>query len=88
MSILGVIAMTILNATSARKNFFKLMEDAVTTHEPIYITGKKGNVVVLSEDDFRSIKETLYLASIPGMREKIMNGLKVPIHELIEDPDE
>jgi antitoxin YefM len=45
-------------------------------------------VVVLSEDDFRSIKETLCLASIPGMREKIMNGLKVPIHELIEDSDE
>ena len=80
--------MTILNATSARKNFFKLMEDAVTTHEPIYITGKKGNVVVLSEDDFHSIQETLYLASIPGMREKIVNGLKVPIHELIEDSDE
>ncbi len=88
MSTLGEIAMTILNATSARKNFFKLMEDAVTTHEPIYITGKKGNVVILSEDDFRSIQETLYLASIPGMREKIMNGLKVPIHELIVDSDE
>lgn len=80
--------MTILNATSARKNFFKLIEDAVTTHEPIYITGKKGNVVVLSEEDFRSIQETLYLSSIPGMREKIMKGLKVPLDELVEDADE
>ncbi len=88
MRTLGEIAMTILNATSARKNFFKLMEDAVTIHEPIYFTGKKGNVVVLSEDDFRSIQETLYLASMPAMREKIMNGLKVLIHELIEDSDE
>jgi len=80
--------MTILNATSARKNFFKLMKDAVVTHEPIYITGKKGNVVVLSEDDFRSMQETLYLSSIPGMRKKIMNGLKVPLDELVEDADE
>jgi len=80
--------MTILNATTARKNFFKLVEDAVTTHEPIYITGKNGNVVVLSEEDFRSIQETLYLSSIPGMREKIINGLKVPPEELVEDADE
>jgi len=80
--------MTILNATSARKNFFKLMKDAVTTHEPIYITGRKGNVVILSEEDFRSIQETLYLSSIPGMREKIMNGLKVPLDELVEDVNE
>jgi len=80
--------MTILNATSARKNFFKLIEDTVTTHEPVYITGKKGNVVVLSEEDFRSIQETLYLSSIPGMREKIMKGLKVPLDELVEDADE
>ncbi len=80
--------MTILNATSARKNFFKLIEDTVTTHEPVYITGKKGNVVVLSEEDFRSIQETLYLSSIPGMREKIMKGLKVPLDELVEDAGE
>ena len=80
--------MTILNATSARKNFFKLIEDTITTHEPVYITGKKGNVVVISEEDFRSIQETLYLSSIPGMREKIMKGLKVPLDELVEDDDE
>jgi len=80
--------MPILNATTARKNFFKLVEDAVTTHEPIYITSKNGNVVVLSEEDFRSIQETLYLSSIPGMREKIINGLKVPPEELVDDADE
>ena len=83
----GVVNMSILNATTARKNFFKLMEDTVTTHEPTYITGKNGNVVVLSEEDFRSMQETLYLLSIPGMREKIINGLKVPPEELIEDSD-
>lgn len=80
--------MTILNATSARKNFFKLLKDAVETHEPIYITGKKGNVVILAEEDFRSMQETLYLSSISGMRKKIMNGLKVPLDELAMDADE
>jgi len=79
--------MNIVNATTARKNFFKLIKDAMTTHEPIYITGKSGNVVVLSEEDFSSIQETLYLSSMPGMREKIINGLKVPLEDLVEDKD-
>jgi len=56
--------MTILNATSARKIFFKLIKDVIKTHEPVYITGKNGNVVVLPEEDFRSIQETLYLSII------------------------
>jgi antitoxin YefM len=79
--------MNIVNATTARKNFFKLIKEVMTIHEPIYITGKSGNVVVLSEEDFRSIQETLYLSSIPGMREKIINGLKVPLEDLLEDKD-
>ena len=80
--------MPILNATSARKNFFKIMKDTVATHEPVYITGSKGNVVIISEEDFRSMQETLYLSSIPGMREKIINGLNVPLDGLVEDTDE
>ena len=64
------------------------MKDAVVTREPIYITGKKDNVVVLSEEDFRSMQKTLYLSSIPGMRKKIMNGLKVPLDELVKNADE
>ncbi len=80
--------MEIFNATTARKNFFKLLESAVTTHEPIVITGKTGNVVVMSEEDYKSIQETLYLTSIPGMREKIIKGLETPIDELVEDNDE
>lgn len=79
--------MAIVNATTARNNFFKLMEEAITTHEPIYITGKSGNVVVLSEEDYRSIQETLYLCSVPTMREKIIEGLNTPLDECIEDTD-
>ena len=77
--------MSILNATNARNNFFKLMDETITTHEPVYVTGKNGNVVMLSEEDYKSIQETLYLCSIPGMREKIMNGIKTPLSECVED---
>ena len=80
--------MPIVNATTARNNFFKLIEEVITTHEPVYITGKTGNVIVLSEEDYRSIQETLYLYSVPTMREKIIQGLNTPLEECVEDTDE
>lgn len=80
--------MSIVNATTARNNFFKLIEEVITTHEPVYITGKTGNVIMLSEEDYRSIQETLYLCSVPGIREKIIEGLNTPLDECVEDTDE
>lgn len=80
--------MSIFNATTARTNFFKLMEEVIETHEPAYVTGKKGNIVILSEEDWRSIQETLYLDSVPGMKEKIIKGLNTPLDECVEDTDE
>ena len=80
--------MPIVNATTARNNFFKIMEDVVITHEPIYVTGKAGNVVVISEEDYRSIQETLYLISILGVREKILRKFNTPLEDLVEDDDE
>lgn len=80
--------MEVFNATNARKNLFKLMDSTVKTHEPIIITGKSGNVVVMSEEDYRSIQETLYLTSIPGMREKIVKGLNTPVEDLVKDDNE
>lgn len=77
--------MSILNATTARKRFFSLLEEAVTTREPIFVTGKTGNVVIVSEKDWKGIQETLYLVSIPGMREKIINGINIPLEECVED---
>jgi len=77
--------MSILNATKARNNFFKIMDEAINTHEPVYVTGKNGNVVILSEEDWRSIQETLYLSGIPDMREKIVKGLNTPLEECVED---
>lgn len=85
---IGGAKMTIINATTARNNFFKLMEEAITTNEPIIVTGKSGNVVLLSEADFRAMKETLYLSSIPTMSEKILEGLNTPLDECVDDEDE
>jgi antitoxin YefM len=79
------MVMSVLNATSARNNFFKIMDEALTTHEPITVTGKNGNVIIISEEDYASIQETMYLSSIPGMKEKIIKGLNTPLDECVED---
>ncbi len=71
--------MTTLTASQARSILYKLLDKAALSHEPIQITGKRHNAVLISEDDWRSIQETLHLLSIPGMRESIQKGLKTPI---------
>ena len=68
--------MTVLNATEARTKLYSLIDEAADTHEPIVITGKRGNAVLMSEEDWNAIQETLYLLSVPGMRESIKEGLK------------
>lgn len=73
--------MPIMNATSARKNFFRVMDEAIDNREPVCVTGKKGNVMIVSEDDWRAIQETLYLVSIPGMKEKLRQGMATPESE-------
>lgn len=64
----------------------KLVDEASLEHEPIYILGKARSGVLLSEDDWRSIQETLYLLSVPGMRESILEGMRTPLEECSEDP--
>lgn len=71
--------MTTLTATEARSNLYKLLDRAAQSHEPIQITGKRNNAVLIAEDDWRAIKETLYLLSIPRMRESIRKGLKTSL---------
>ncbi len=71
--------MTTLTATQARSKLYKLLDFITQSHEPVQITGKRHNAVLVSEEDWRSIKETLYLLSIPGMRKSIQNGLKTPV---------
>lgn len=76
-----VIIMTILTATEARRRLYKLLEEVPSSHEPIQIKGKKNSAVLISEEDWRAIQETLYLLSIPGMREFIREGLDTPVEK-------
>ncbi len=79
--------MTNVTATEARKNLYGLVDQVQESHEPIQITGKRGNAVLVSEDDWRAVQETLHLVSIPGMRESIVKGLATPASELDEELD-
>ena len=79
--------MTTLNATEARSKLYKLIDEATETHQPITITGKRGNAVLLSENDWHAINETLYLLSIPGMRESIRKGMAEKLDESSEALD-
>jgi prevent-host-death family protein len=74
--------MITVTATEARKQLYKLLDDVSDSHEPVQITGKRGNAVLVGEDDWRAVQETLYLVSIPGMRESIIEGMGTPPEEL------
>lgn len=76
-----------ITATEARSNFFRLIDSTAELHEPILITGKRNNAVLISEEDWRSIQETLYLSSIPGMVESIKEGLNAPPSELLTEAE-
>jgi len=74
--------MNTISVTEARKKLFSLVDLATESHEPIHITSKKGGAILISEEDWLSIQETLYLLSIPGMRESIIKGIKTPLKKL------
>ena len=76
--------MSTLTATEARKRLYKLVDDVAESHDPIQIVGKRNSAVLVSEEDWRAIQETLYLSSIPEMRESIRDGLKTPVEECEE----
>ena len=78
--------MTSLPVTQARTRLYQLLDETAHSHEPIQITGKRGNAVLVSEEDWRSIQETLYLVSIPEMRESIRKGMSVPLDKTFTKP--
>ncbi len=67
--------MTIINATEARGRLYSLIDETKDSHQPIVITGKRGNAVLIAEEDWNAVVETLQLLSVPGMRESIRAGL-------------
>jgi len=71
--------MTSLTASEARANLYRLMDEAAASHQPIAITGKRSNAVLVSAEDWAAIQETLFLLSVPGMRESIKGGMAEPV---------
>jgi antitoxin YefM len=79
--------MATITISQARAQLYRLVDEAARSHEPIYITGKRANAVLISEADWRAITETLYLLGIPGMRESIREGLETPVKECVIEID-
>ena len=79
--------MTTFNATEARSRLYALIDETTDTHEPIVITGKRGNAVLLAEDDWKSINETLNLLSVSGMRESIQEGMGTTLDDCDQELD-
>lgn len=77
--------MTSITATEARKRLYRLVDDVAESHEPIQIAGKRNSAVLISEEDWRAIQESIYLSNIPGMRSSIRRGLKTPVDQCAEE---
>ena len=73
--------MITLTVTEARKQLYSLLDDVAVSHKPIQISGKRNTAVLVAEDDWQAVQETLYLVSIQGMRKSIHEGLSIPVNE-------
>ena len=79
--------MQTLSASVARTNLYRLIDEASSSHQPVLITGKRANAVLVSQEDWSAIQETLFLVSIPNMRESIREGMNTPVSELSKQLD-
>lgn len=79
--------MTAISASEARANLYRLIDEATETHKPLLISGKRNKAVLVSEEDWEAIQETMFLLSVQGMRESIRDGMKTPIDECSEELD-
>ena len=79
--------MKTITATAARSDLYKVIDSALSEHEPVQITGKRGNAVLVAEEDWRAIQETLHLVSIPGMRDSIVAGMAEPVEKCSREID-
>ncbi|KFZ30404.1 antitoxin [Pseudidiomarina salinarum] len=79
--------MTGITVTEARSNLYRLIDETAESHQPITITGKRNKAVLISEEDWSAIQETLFLLSVPGMRESIREGMDAGVDECDEELD-
>ena len=78
--------MTTLTASEARAGLYRLIDEAAASHQPIHIAGKRSSAVLVSAEDWQAIQETLYLLSVPGMRESIKKGMAEPFAKSAKAP--
>tara|TARA_B100000700_G_scaffold81744_1_gene91956 strand:+ start:3408 stop:3650 length:243 start_codon:yes stop_codon:yes gene_type:complete len=76
-----------MTATEGRSNLYRLIDETAESHQPIIIIGKRNKAVLVSEEDWSAIQETLCLLSVPGMRESIREGMDTSVDECEEEPD-
>ena len=78
--------MATLTASEARRRLYSLVDEVKDSHEPVQIMGKRGSAMLVAEEDWRAMQETLHLLSVPGMRESVREGLATPVEECGEEP--
>ncbi|MEK7407695.1 MAG: type II toxin-antitoxin system Phd/YefM family antitoxin [Acidobacteriota bacterium] len=71
--------MTTVSSSKARSNLYRLLDETADSHQPLLITGRRNNAVLIAEADWRAVQETLFLLSVPGMRESVLEGMKTPV---------
>jgi len=79
--------MTAITASEARANLYRLIDEAADSHQPLLISGERNKAVLVSEEDWTAIQETLFLLSVPGMRESIREGMDTSVDECDENLD-
>lgn len=79
--------MIAITAIEARRSLYRLIDETVESHQPIVIMGKRNKAVLVSEEDWSAIQETLYIFSVPSMHESIREGMDTPVNECDEELD-
>ncbi|MCD7777642.1 MAG: type II toxin-antitoxin system Phd/YefM family antitoxin [Clostridiales bacterium] len=74
-----------INVTNFRKELYNLLNNTIKYNEPVNVSTKNGNAVILSEEEYNNMLETIYLCSVPGMEQKIVDGMNTPIEECISE---
>ncbi len=77
--------MSVITVTEARSQLYRLLDEVTESHEAVLITGKRANAVLVSEEDWRALQETIYLLGVSGMRETIIEGLNTPADECFDE---
>jgi prevent-host-death family protein len=77
--------MAAITASEARANLYRLIDETASSHQPLLISGKRNSAVLVSAEDWEAIQETLFLLSVPGMRESIREGIKTPVDQCAGD---